>query len=104
MSDQYAAMTAHWGQYPVQLMCRALAVSLSGYDEAKVRLAQGPSIRARADERLLVHVRAAFTKSHGRYGAPRILRALRAQDIHVGKHRMARVMRTDGLRARIPQA
>jgi transposase InsO family protein len=104
MSDKYAAITAHWGQFPVQLMCRALDVSLSGYYEAKARLAQGPSIRARADERLLVHVRAAFTKSHGRYGAPRILRALRAQDVHVGKHRIARVMRADGLRARVPQA
>ena len=57
----YAAITALWGQYPVQLMCRALAVSLSGYYEAMARLAQGPSVRARADERLLVHVRAAFT-------------------------------------------
>ncbi|WP_310569132.1 IS3 family transposase [Gemmatimonas sp.] len=39
-----------------------------------------------------------------RYGAPRILRAVRAQDVHVGKHRIARVMRTEGLRARVPQA
>ena len=104
MSDKYAAITAHWGQYPVQLMCRALEVSLSGYYEAKARLAHGPSARARADEQLLVHVRAAFAKSQRRYGAPRILRALRAQDLHVGKHRIARVMRTDGLQARVPQA
>ena len=75
MSDLYAAISAHWGQCPVPLMCRALDVSLCGYYEAKTRPAQGPSVRARADERLLVHVRAAFTKSHGRYGAPRILRA-----------------------------
>ncbi len=67
MSDKYAAITAHWGQFPVQLMCRALDVSLSGYYEAKAHVAQGPSVRARADERLLVLVRAAFTKSHGRY-------------------------------------
>ena len=89
MSDQYAAITSHWGQFPVQLMCRPLGVSLSVYYEAKARLARGPSVRARADERLLVHDRAAFTKSHGRYGAPRILRALRAQDVHVGTPRIA---------------
>jgi transposase InsO family protein len=104
MSDKYAAITAHWGQFPVPLLCRALDVSVSGYYEAKVRIAHGPSARAQADERLLVLVRAAFAKSHGRYGAPRVLRALRAQDVHVGKHRIARVMRTDGLQARAPRA
>jgi len=104
VSDQYAAITAHWGQFPAQLMCRALDVSVSGYYEARARRAQGLTRRARADEQLLVRVRAAFTKSRGRYGAPRILRALRADDVHVGTQRIARVMRTDGLRARVPQA
>ena len=96
MSDQYAAITAHLGQFPVSLRCRALEVSLSGYSEAKARIARGPSARAQADERVLVLVRPAFAQSRGRYGAPRLLRALRAQDVHVGKHRIARVMRTDG--------
>ena len=93
MSDQYAAITAHLGQFPVSLRCRALEVSLSGYYEAKARIA-----------RVLVLVRAAFAQSRGRYGAPRLLRALRTQDVHVGKHRIARVMRTDGLPARAPRA
>ena len=69
MSDQYAAITAHWGQFPVRLMCGALDVSLSGYDAAKARVAQGPSARAQADERLLVTIRTTFAKSRGRYGA-----------------------------------
>ena len=99
MSDKYAAITAHWGQYPVQRMCRALEVSLSGYYEAKARLAQGPSVRARADERLLVHVRAAFTKSHGRYGVPRILRALRGR----AYRRTSCARRTRGTRIRLPR-
>lgn len=40
---------------------------------------------------------------HGRfayYGAPRIHRALRAKQIAVGRHRVARLMRTHGIRAR----
>ena len=65
MSDKYAAITAHWGQFPVQLMCRALDVSLSGYYEAKARIAHGPSARAQADEQLLVLVRAALRRVAG---------------------------------------
>ena len=104
MSDKYAAITAHWGQFPVRLMCGALDVSLSGYYAAKARVAQGPSARAQADERLLVTVRTAFAKSRGRYGAPRVLVALRAQGVRVAKKRIARVMRADGLQARTPRA
>ena len=40
---------------------------------------------------------------HGRfayYGAPRIYRALRAKGIRVGRHRVARLMREHGIRAR----
>ena len=104
MSDKYAAITAHGGQYPVRLMCGALDVSLSGYYAATARLVQGPSARAQADERLLVTVRTAFTKSRGRYGAPRVLVALRAQGLRVARKRIARVMRADGLQARTPRA
>jgi len=104
MSDKYAAITAHVGQFPVCLMCGALEVSLSGYYDAAARLAQGPSARAQADEQLLVRVRAAYAQSRGRYGAPRLLRALRGQGVRVAKKRIARVMRADGLRARQPRA
>ncbi len=97
MSDRYAAITARWHQFQTPLMCRALDYSLSGYYEAKTRLAQGPSVRARADELLLMHVRATFAMSHGRYGAPRVLRALRAADVHVGKRYAHR--RPEGTRA-----
>jgi len=43
---------------------------MSGYYAAKARVAQGPSARAQADERLLVTVRTTFAKNRGRYGAP----------------------------------
>ena len=104
MSDKYAAITAHDGQYPVRLMCRALDVSLSGYYAATARLAQGPSARAQSDERLLVTVRTVFARSRGRYGAPRVLVALRAQEVRVARKRIARIMRADGLQARTPRA
>lgn len=104
MSDKYAAITAHWGQFPVRLMCGALDVSLSGYYAAKARVAQGPSAHALADARLRVSVRAAFVKCHGRYGAPRVHVELRAQGVYTAKKRVARLMQEDGLQARTPSA
>jgi hypothetical protein len=32
VSDRYAAITAHHGQYPVRLMHEALGVSVSGFN------------------------------------------------------------------------
>ena len=37
MSDKYAVITAHRTEFPVHLMCRILAVSRAGYDDAKGR-------------------------------------------------------------------
>jgi len=102
VSDKYAAIQAHRGQFPVRLMCTALDVSVGGYYEAVARQAVArqaapPSARAVADERLRVHVRAAHRKSRGRSGAPRVQRELRAQGIPVATKRVARLMRENGL-------
>ena len=97
MSDRYAAIHAHRGEYPVRLMCDVLGVSASGYYAAQRR---PPGTRAAADERVRVAVRAAHAKSQRRYGAPRVHRALRAAGTRVAKKRVARLMREDGLVAR----
>jgi transposase InsO family protein len=75
-------------------MCRVLAVAPSGYYAWRRRPTCAHAI---ADERLLLHVRATHAASDGSYGAPRIHRDLRHAGIRVGKKRIARVMRTDGL-------
>jgi transposase InsO family protein len=59
-----------------------------------------PSQRALADEILMARVRAVFTRSNGTYGAPRIHAELQADGHRVGKKRVARLMRQDGLVAR----
>ena len=97
MSDKYALIAAHQAQYPVALMCRALAVAPSGFYAAQRR---APSARATADEALRVHVRAAHTQSRRTYGAPRVHQELRAQGTRVARKRVARLMREEGLRAR----
>ncbi len=48
---------------------------------------------------LTTHVRAAFKASKGRYGSPRVHAELHAEH-GIGRKRVARLMRADGLRAR----
>ena len=100
MRAKHAVIAAHRNQYEVLSMCAALAVSVSGFYAAERR---APSGHAVADEALRVEVRAAHARSRRRYGAPRVHRELRAQGRRVGKKRVARLMREDGLAARRPQ-
>jgi transposase InsO family protein len=74
-----------------------LEVAPSGFYVWRTR---APSARAIADERLMLNVRVAHQQSGGSYGAPRIHRELRAEGIRVGKKRVARLMRQDGLHGR----
>ena len=98
MSDRYAAVEAHRGQFPVRLMCRLLEVSTSGFYDAMARRASGArSARMTSDERLRVQVRAAHRKSRSRYGAPRVHAALRREGLATSRKRVARLMREDGL-------
>jgi hypothetical protein len=81
----------------VQAMCRILRVSRSGFYHWR----QHPeSPRAREDRKLLVHIRSVSQQSRGRYGSPRVYRALQEQGVRCGKHRVERLMRCDGLQAR----
>lgn len=97
MREKYAVIALYRDVYPVRLMCTALTVSVGGFYDAQRR---PPSARATADERVRVQVRAAHTKSQRRYGAPRVHEELRATGTRVGKKRVARLMREDGLVAR----
>ena len=91
-------MLAEKAHFPVAFMCRQLQVARSGF-YAWCR--RGPSRRVVADRRLLPHLRAEFDRSRGRYGSPRLHRELQAAGHDVGRHRVARLMREDGLRVRV---
>lgn len=74
-------------------------MSTSGYYGWVKRLREPPRGRAAADIALLEQIRLIHGR-FGYYGAPRIHRALRAKGIRVGRHRVARLMRYHGIRAR----
>jgi putative transposase len=84
----------HVGQFKVRIMCRMLKVSRSGYYAWCKRL---PSAREQEDNRLLALLRQLFALHHKRYGYRRIHQVAR-QEIPCGRHRVARLMRQDGLR------
>ena len=71
-------------------MCRVLDVSTSGYYAWRKRR---PSRRAQEDETLLKEIRKIHKRSKGTYGAPRIHAELAAKGTHVGRKRVARLMR-----------
>lgn len=100
MSAKYACITQHQGTFDVTLMCRVLAVSPSAYYAGRQR---ARCARAQRDEQLLLAIRVAHRRSRRRYGAPRIHRELRAEGTAVSRKRIARLMRTDGLRGRRPR-
>jgi putative transposase len=96
---KYACIARHQGTHPVRLMCRVLAVAPSGFYAWRHR---PPSARVQADAALLAHVRRVHAHSHATYGAPRVQAELAAAGHHVGRKRVARVMRTAGLVGRGP--
>lgn len=78
------------------MACRVLNVSTSGYYE---QLHRPRSARQIADEELTATIRRVHHDSRGTYGAPRVLAELRlGLGLHVGRKRVARLMRACGLR------
>ncbi len=92
----YEFIKAHQDQYSVQALCRVLGVAASGY---YAWLKQPLCHRAQEDARLLRLIRASFTASQGIYGAPRVFLDLREAGETCSKHRVARLMRENNLRA-----
>jgi transposase InsO family protein len=92
---KYACIRRFEGAFTVVLMCRVLEVGRAGYYAWRRR---PPSARTQADTPLRVAIRAIHAASHGRYGRPRIHRALRAQQVCCSPKRVARLMRLEGLR------
>lgn len=101
---KYACIARHQGEFQVRLMCRVLDVSHSGFYAFRRRANRGElSERRREDERLAgeINLIRARNRNFRTYGSPRIHRELKGVGIAVGEKRVARVMREEGIRAKV---
>ena len=94
---RFEFIAKHRGIWPVSWICEALGVSRSGFHAWLVR---APSARARSDDEFGARVRASFISSYRTYGARRVWHDLLAEGLSCGLHRIDRLMRVQGLRAR----
>jgi transposase InsO family protein len=93
----FARIDAEKAQWPIGIQCEVLGVSRSGYYAWRGR-PEAP--RAKADAELVVEIKVAHKAGRGAYGSPRVHRELRANGRRVGKKRVERLMRQEGIVAR----
>jgi putative transposase len=74
--------------------CELLEVSRSAFYEWHQHV---PSARQATDDELGERIQVIYDASRGRYGWPRVHGALREDGVHVGRKRVARIMRDKGL-------
>jgi transposase InsO family protein len=94
----YELVDSEKAAFPVTALCEAVGVSRSAY---YAWCLSGPSERELANEQLLAEIRAIHVENEARYGSPRIRDELRGRGHEVGKHRVARLMRENGIWGRI---
>ena len=88
-------------QFPVKECCVALCVSRSGY---YLWAAKECCLTKQANAELLKEIQRVYDEHQGRYGSPRITRALRQEGERCGENRVARLMRDNKLAARRKRA
>ncbi len=94
---RFAFIAKHRHIWPVSWLCEALNVSRSGFH---AWLSRPASAHAIADERLLTEIAKSFQRSDRTYGARRVWHDVLAEGLACGLHRVERLMRLHGLRAR----
>ena len=94
---KFSFIAKHRGIWPAGWLCGALGVSRGGF---YAWLKRPRSRRSRTDEELGAKVRASFIASDRTYGARRVWHDVLAEGLSCGLHRIERLMRQQGLKAR----
>jgi putative transposase len=94
---RYAMINENSKYFAVRMMCRMLCVSPSGYYEWRDRPV---SSRDQDNDLLSKEIKRVFDDHKSRYGAVRIVKELKAEGKNIGRHRVAKLMRLNGWRAR----
>jgi putative transposase len=86
---------ANQADFPVRTMCRVLGVSVSGFYAWQAR---PPSQRSIANAVMTERIRQIHRDSYESYGMPRVRAELIEQGVCISRQRVARLMRTAGIR------
>lgn len=86
-------------QFAIGWMAKQLDVARSGY-YAWVERQKNPGKRAKENAELTAKIKIIFQDQKNYYGSPRVHAELRANDHHVGRNRVARLMANNGLKAK----
>jgi transposase InsO family protein len=97
---KYAWIKAHVEQWVIEVMCRVLEVSVSGYFDASRRTASGNGRNA-ADQAVVEQMAAIQKRHRGCYGRRRMQRELKDAGQIVNHKRVRRLMRENALQSRI---
>ena len=97
---KYQFIAAHRQEYPIKIMCRVLEVCESGFYAWRGRT---PSQRSQEDSHLGERIVQLSHANRQVYGSPRIHAALHAEGKRCGRKRVARLMRSQGLRVCPPR-
>jgi len=79
-------------------MCRVYGVTRAGF---YAWCSRPPSLRSQEDETLIQQIRQVHQASRSTYGSPRVYRRLQQQGISVGENRVAKLMRSYGIKGRV---
>lgn len=93
---KYRFISEHQRQFRITTMCRVLRMARAGYYQW---LQKPMSDRDIEDQRLLGLIRDSYAASSGVYGARRVLGDMREIGEVCGKHRVAKIMRKQGIKA-----
>ena len=102
-AEKHRSTTEGSGGGNVARACELLKVSRSAFYAHLATVAAGGSSRAREDTALLSRITELHDRSHGTYGAPRVHADLADEGRRHGRKRVARLMRTAGLRGITPR-
>jgi putative transposase len=94
---RFTFIQSHARIFHIVAMCRVLEVSKAGYYAWRAR----PLCDRIKDDRVLTaKIREIQKEVRGRYGSPRTHQELKALGFKCGKHKVARLMRREGIRAK----
>lgn len=99
---KYRFIAENKGNIPIRLACKVIGISVSGYYKQK-KLADNPknNLKEKDDLILLEQIKQEYRLCKGRAGSPTITKMLHRKGLKVNKKRVARLMKENGLYAKL---